>query len=110
MPTVARAIKVFAIYQIILVWKTNKYELPNPRPTQPKKNSVKSGIWVTFFPSANNFSWVGIGFYIGNRPEEILTQLNSPQTPYVLLLLVVVVVVLVLLLLRLLLFLVIAVI
>ena len=36
--------RVFAmIYQILLGWKTYKYycetdELPNPRPTQPKKN------------------------------------------------------------------------
>ena len=35
-------IRVFAIYQIMLGWKTCKYyhetnELPNPRPTQPKK-------------------------------------------------------------------------
>ena len=35
------------------VWKTYiKYyetdELPNPRPTQPKKNEVKSGIWASF--------------------------------------------------------------
>ena len=34
--------RVFAIYQILLGWKTYKYyhetdELPNPRPTQPKK-------------------------------------------------------------------------
>ena len=34
--------KVFAIYQILLGWKTCKYyyetdELPNPSPTQPKK-------------------------------------------------------------------------
>ena len=42
--------RVFAIYQILLGWKTYKYyyetdELPNPRPTQPKeKNQVKSGI------------------------------------------------------------------
>ena len=25
-------------------------ELPYSRPTQPKKNQVKSGIWATFFP------------------------------------------------------------
>ena len=35
--------RVFAIYQIMLGWKTWKYyyetdELPNPRPTQPKTN------------------------------------------------------------------------
>ena len=34
--------RVFAIYQILLGWKILKYyyetdELPNPRPTQPKK-------------------------------------------------------------------------
>ena len=56
---------VFAIYQILLGWKTRKYcyetvELPNPRPTQPKKNQVKSGIWATF-PHGKYFSWVGVG-------------------------------------------------
>ena len=35
--------RVFAIYQIMLGWKTYKYyyetdELPNPSPTQPKEN------------------------------------------------------------------------
>ena len=35
--------RVFAIDQIMLGWETYKYyyetaELPNPRPTQPKKN------------------------------------------------------------------------
>ena len=35
--------RVYAIYQILLGWKTYKYyyeteELPNPRPTQPKTN------------------------------------------------------------------------
>ena len=36
---------VFAIYQIMLGWKTYQHyyetdELPNPRPTQPKKEKV----------------------------------------------------------------------
>ena len=57
---------VFAIHQILLGWKTYKYynetdELPNPRPTQPKKNYIKSGVWATF-PTTNIFSWVGIDF------------------------------------------------
>ena len=64
------------IYQILLDWKQYEYcyeilEFPNPRPTQPKKNWVKSGFWalkvakVAFgplFPTGNLFSWVGIGF------------------------------------------------
>ena len=34
--------RVFAMYQILLDWETHKYyyetvDLPNPRPTQPKK-------------------------------------------------------------------------
>ena len=46
-------LRCFATYQILLAWKTCKHyyetdELPNPRPTQPKKNEVKSGIWATF--------------------------------------------------------------
>ena len=42
-PTTLDGNGVFAIYQIMLGWKTCKYnhetdELPNPRPTHPKKN------------------------------------------------------------------------
>ena len=41
-PTTAPAVSRFAIYQILLGWKTCKCchetdKLPNPRPTQPKK-------------------------------------------------------------------------
>ena len=78
---------VFAIYQILLNFKTYRYhyetdELPNPRPTQPKKNQVKKDIWVTFSHSIKFFvgwDW----FYIGNRPPGTrnLTQPNSLQTP-----------------------------
>ena len=64
-------------------------ELPNnPRPTQPKKK-VKSCIWGPLFPpTANNFSWVRIGFteylvHIRKQTTRNLTQLNSPQTPYI---------------------------
>ena len=51
----------------MLGWKTHEYyyendELPNPRPTKPKKNQVKSGDWAIFNQSANIFSRVGIGF------------------------------------------------
>ena len=52
-PRPALGIRVLAIYQILMDWETYKYyyetiKLPNPRPTQPKKNSVQSGIWATF--------------------------------------------------------------
>ena len=48
--------RVFAICKILLGWKTYKYyyeiiELPNPRPTQPKKKYVMSGIWAPFSQS-----------------------------------------------------------
>ena len=41
-PPNGHCIRVFAIYQMMLGWKTYKYyyetdELPNPRPSQPKK-------------------------------------------------------------------------
>ena len=59
---------VCAIYQIMVGWKTYEYkyyngtdELPNPRPTQPKKKYAKSGIWATF-SHRKYFSWVGIDF------------------------------------------------
>ena len=56
------ATRVFAIYLIMLGWKTCKYyyetdELPNPRPTQPKKYKVSSGIWANF--SRNKHFFVG---------------------------------------------------
>ena len=64
---------VFVIYQILLDWKhqycCETVEFPNPRPTQPKKNEVKSGIWATsshrkyFF---EGWDW----FYVGNRLQE----------------------------------------
>ena len=66
--------RVFAICLIMLGWETRKYyyeteELPNPTPTQPKENWVKSGIWNTF--SHSNYLFVGWDwFYIGNRRQE----------------------------------------
>ena len=60
--------RVFAMYQVLLGWKTYKYyseyktgKLPNPRSTQPKKKRVKSGqvgLKVAsgpLFPTANVF-------------------------------------------------------
>ena len=60
--------RVFAIYQIMLGWKTCKYyyetdELPNLRPiTQPKKRNRLKLAFGPLFPTANIFSWVGIVF------------------------------------------------
>ena len=59
--------RMFAIYQILLGWKTypSKYfetdELPNPRPTQPKKIRLKVAFGL-LFPTEMNLSWVRIGF------------------------------------------------
>ena len=41
--------------------------------------SIVTGITAKYF-----LSWVGIGFYVGNRLQETQTQRNSPQTPLVL--------------------------
>ena len=71
---------MFAISQILLGWESYKYyyetdELPNPRPTQLKKIRLKVA-FGPLFPTANNFSWVGIDFiYLGNRLRE--TQPNQ---------------------------------
>ena len=60
----ASKIRVFAIYQIVLGWGTCKYyyetdELPKANPTPQKiRLKVTSG---ALFPTANQFSWVGIG-------------------------------------------------
>ena len=70
------SIRVLAIYQILLGWKTYKYynetdELPNPRPTQPKeKKKIKSGNSGHFFLTANIFLVGRDWFYIGNRLRE----------------------------------------
>ena len=58
--------RVCAIQHVLMGWKTNKhyfeaYELPDPRPTQPKKKMLKV-TFGTLFPTANIFSWVGIDF------------------------------------------------
>ena len=55
----------FAIYQILLGWKTGTYyyetdELPNPRPTQSKKTWVENGVWPTFFPQEMFFRGLGL--------------------------------------------------
>ena len=54
--------RVFAIYQIQLGWKTYKHydetdELPNPRPTQPKKNRLKVAFGTLF--SHSKYFFVG---------------------------------------------------
>ena len=68
------------MYQILFDWKacknhTETDELPNPKPTQPKTNEVKSGHLGHFFPTANSFSRVGIGFML----ETDYKQPNSPK-------------------------------
>ena len=67
----------------MLGWETCKYyyetdELPNPRPTQPKKN-MSNVAFGPLFPTANTFPWVGIGFiqetvYRKPNPTTILRQ------------------------------------
>ena len=52
--------------KIMSGWKTYKYyyetdELPNPRPTQPKKKQVKSGIWATFCHNSSKYFFAGWG-------------------------------------------------
>ena len=69
--------RVFAMYQIL--FETD--ELPNPRPTQPKKNQVKSGVWATFSHSKRVFRGLGLVLY-RKRTTRNLTQPNSLQTPY----------------------------
>ena len=71
--------RVFAICQILLSWKTCKYdyetdELPTSRPTQPKENRFKSGIWAT----SSHIKKLFVGWdrcYTGNRLRE--TQTNQ---------------------------------
>ena len=74
--------RVFAIYQIMLGWETYKYyyetdELPNPRPTQPKKKRLKVA-FGPLFPTVNKF-WLGLVLH-RKQTTRNLTQPNSPQT------------------------------
>ena len=83
----------FAICHILLGWKTCKYyesyyetdELPNSRPTQPKKKWVKSGIWATFFPTffPRQIFFRGLGLILYRKQSKINSTLPIfPQTPY----------------------------
>ena len=73
--TMVLRIRVFATYLIMSGWKTCKQwyendEPPNPRPTQPKKNQVKSGVWATFSHSKQFLvGWDRL--HIGKRLQEI---------------------------------------
>ena len=74
-------IRVFATYLIMLGWETYYYyhetvELPNPRPIQPKKKKVKSGIWATFFPQQLFFRRLESVLY-RKQTTRNLTQPNS---------------------------------
>ena len=58
----------FATYQNMLGWETYKYyhetdELPNPRPTEPKRKRVKRGIWTAFFPQQIIVRVLGLIFF-----------------------------------------------
>ena len=58
-------IECFAIYQIVLGWKTYEYyyetdELPNPRVTQPKKKMVLTWNLGHFFPQQMIFCGLGL--------------------------------------------------
>ena len=59
--------QVFAIYQILLRWKQYEYydETVELSTTQgqpnPRNNRLKVALGP-LFPTANSFSWVGIGF------------------------------------------------
>ena len=76
--------RVFAIYLVILGWKTYKYycetnELPNPRPTQPNPRKIRLQVATG---QKVFFSWVGIGFiYILETDYKNLTQPNVRQHP-----------------------------
>ena len=76
---------VCAIYQIIWGWKTYKYyyetdEFPNPRPTQPTKKMVESGIWATF--SHGKYFVRGLGLVLYRKQTtRNPTQPNYSQTP-----------------------------
>ena len=73
--------KVFAIYQIHSGWKTHINTIePTNSPTQGQPNPRTKWLRVAkmpLFPTANNFSWVGIDFIyqVGNRRQE--TQPNQ---------------------------------
>ena len=83
--------RVFAIYPILLCWKTCRYycetdDLPNNRrPSQSKKkNRLKKWLLGQFFsPQQITFRWLGLIFLLGNRLQETQPNQNCPQTPLV---------------------------
>ena len=81
-------IGVFAIYEILLSWKTCKYyhetdEPSNPGPGQPKKEQVEVA-FGPLFPTANNFSWVRIGFILETDYKKLnRTNFFSAYTPLI---------------------------
>ena len=79
-----QAVGCFAIYQILLGWKTCKYchetdELPSPRPTQPKKNLVKKWHLGHFFPQQIFFRRLVLVLY--RKQTANPNQLSFPPTP-----------------------------
>ena len=76
--------RVFAIYQILLGWKTHKYhfetdELTNPRPI-PKNSLIVA--FGPLFPTAIIFSWVGIDFVLETdykKPNPAKFSANTLQ-------------------------------
>ena len=60
----------------VLTYETD--ELPNPRPTHPKKNQVESGIGGHLFPTASSVPVGWDRFGTGNRLEDTQPNRNSP--------------------------------
>ena len=63
-----KCVRVYSIYQIMMGWKTYKHdyepdELPNPRPTRPKKKQVKIGVWAAF-PPRQQILFRGLGLIL----------------------------------------------
>ena len=83
---------VFAIYQILLGWKTYRYyyetnELPNPMPPpNPRKIRLKWSLGH-FFPTAYNFRELGL-IHIGNRLQETRANQILRKIPTIFLVLV----------------------
>ena len=79
-----KTVGVFAIYQILLGWKTRKYfyetdELPNPRPTQPKKKIGRKWHFEPLFSHSKVF-FRGLGLILfmltlqETQPNQILRK------------------------------------
>ena len=68
-------------FEVNIIMKTSNS--PTQGQPNPRKNRLKSSIWVTFFPHSKYCIDIGLGLVLHRKQTtRNLTQVHSPQTPY----------------------------